>query len=60
MVDFDPFPGHFTSTGPNQFLVRAAGGVGINTNAPSPGRADGSGHTRSGTLTFGSVRPRAR
>jgi hypothetical protein len=24
----------FTSTGPNQFLVRATGGVGINTNAP--------------------------
>ena len=24
----------FTSTGPNQFLVNAAGGVGINTNAP--------------------------
>jgi hypothetical protein len=24
----------FVSTGPNQFLVRAAGGVGINTNAP--------------------------
>ena len=27
----------FQSTGPNQFLVRAAGGVGINTNAPVPG-----------------------
>lgn len=25
----------FTSTGPNQFLIRAAGGVGINTNAPT-------------------------
>ena len=25
----------FVSTGPNQFLVRATGGVGINTNAPS-------------------------
>jgi hypothetical protein len=25
----------FTSTGPNQFLIRASGGVGINTNAPS-------------------------
>jgi len=25
----------FTSTGPNQFLIRAAGGVGINTNSPS-------------------------
>jgi hypothetical protein len=27
----------FTSTGPNQFLIRASGGVGINTNAPRPG-----------------------
>lgn len=25
----------FQSTGPNQFLIRAAGGVGINTNAPT-------------------------
>jgi hypothetical protein len=25
----------FVSTGPNQFLIRAQGGVGINTNAPS-------------------------
>jgi hypothetical protein len=25
---------YFTSTGPNQFLIRAAGGVGIQTNAP--------------------------
>jgi hypothetical protein len=25
----------FTSTGPNQFLIRAGGGVGINTNAPA-------------------------
>ena len=25
----------FTSTGPNQFLIRATGGVGIGTNAPS-------------------------
>jgi hypothetical protein len=24
----------FVSTGPNQFLIRAAGGIGINTNAP--------------------------
>lgn len=31
-ADFNPAP--FTSTGPNQFLIRAAGGVGINTNAP--------------------------
>ena len=27
----------FNSTGPNQFLIRAAGGVGINTNSPTPG-----------------------
>jgi hypothetical protein len=27
--------GSFISTGPNQFLVRASGGVGINTNNPS-------------------------
>ncbi len=25
----------FTSTGPNQFLIRAGGGVGVNTNSPS-------------------------
>jgi hypothetical protein len=30
----DVQPGAFASSGPNQFLVRAAGGVGINTNAP--------------------------
>ncbi len=29
----------FVSTGPRQFLVRAAGGVGINTNAPAAGMA---------------------
>jgi hypothetical protein len=33
----DNQPAVFTSSGPNQFLVRAAGGVGINT--PSPGSA---------------------
>jgi hypothetical protein len=27
----------FQTTGPNQFLVRATGGVGINTTSPSPG-----------------------
>jgi hypothetical protein len=42
----------FTSTGPNQFLVRAAGGVGINTNAPSPG---GLTVAAPGKLTFGAV-----
>lgn len=29
----------FTSTGPNQFLVRASGGFGINTNSPQIGAA---------------------
>jgi len=29
-----PFQDYFTSTGPNQFLIRASGGVGIGTNAP--------------------------
>jgi hypothetical protein len=29
----------FTSTGPNQFLVRAGGGVAINTNTPATGAA---------------------
>jgi len=28
-------PNFFSSTGPNQYLIRAAGGVGINTNAPT-------------------------
>jgi hypothetical protein len=31
----DSAPGSFVSTGPNQFLVRAAGGVGINKNNPA-------------------------
>lgn len=30
----------FTSTGNNQFLIRATGGVGINTNTPAPGLFD--------------------
>jgi hypothetical protein len=42
--------GPFTSTGPNQFLVRAAGGVGINTTAPLPG---GLTLGAPGKLTFG-------
>jgi len=33
----------FTSTGPDQFLIRAAGGVGINTNSPN-----GTLHVQSG------------
>jgi len=31
--------GAFASTGPNQFLVRAAGGMAVNTNTPSAGAA---------------------
>jgi hypothetical protein len=31
----DSTPGVFTSTGPDQFLVRASGGVGIGTESPS-------------------------
>jgi len=30
---------NFVSTGPNQFLVRAAGGMAINTNTPAPNTA---------------------
>jgi hypothetical protein len=40
----------FTSTGPNQFLVRASGGVGIGTNAPVAGNGN---LTVAGTLSFG-------
>ena len=29
-------PNYFTSTGPNQFLINATGGVGINTDSPDP------------------------
>jgi trimeric autotransporter adhesin len=47
-------PGHgedpFVSTGPRQFLIRAAGGVGINTNSPSPA---GLTLADPGKLTFG-------
>jgi hypothetical protein len=35
LVWADTTPEGFTSTGPNQFLIRAYGGVGINTNAPA-------------------------
>ena len=40
----------FQSTGPNQFLVRAGGGVGINTTTPFPG---GLTVGAPGKLTFG-------
>jgi hypothetical protein len=40
----------FVSTGPNQFLIRSAGGVGINTNAPVPGALT---IAPPGKLTFG-------
>ncbi len=43
----------FESTGPNQFLIRAAGGVGINTNAPAAGTAlDVNGPVRVQSLQF--------
>ncbi len=40
----------FLSTGPNQFLIRAGGGVGINTNTPTPG---GLSIANPGKLAFG-------
>lgn len=42
----------FQSTGPSQFLIRAAGGVGINTTSPSPG---GLTIAPPGKLTFGAT-----
>jgi len=39
---------NFVSTGPNQFLVRAAGGMAINTNTPTPGSA----LTVNGSMSF--------
>ena len=42
----------FQSTGPNQFLVRAGGGVGINTTSPAPG---GLTVGAPGKLTFGAA-----
>jgi hypothetical protein len=40
----------FISTGPRQFLIRAAGGVGINTNTPTPG---GLSIANPGKVSFG-------
>jgi hypothetical protein len=46
----------FTSTAINQFLIRATGGVGINTNNPSGFALNVAGNTRvSGMLQSGSV-----
>jgi hypothetical protein len=43
----------FLSTGPNQFLIRAGGGVGINTNAPAvPLDVDGVIRSRTGGFRF--------
>ena len=54
---------NFTSTGPNQFLVRAAGGMAINTNTPAAstsltvaGNTSMQGNTStSGNVSFGLV-----
>ncbi|MCC6562247.1 MAG: hypothetical protein IT478_12880, partial [Xanthomonadales bacterium] len=50
---------NFVSTGPNQFLIRAQGGVAINTNAPEVGAAltvAGNAVVQSpGALSFGSA-----
>ena len=43
----------FISTGPNQFLVRASGGVGINTNAPAAGTLDVNGQVVIDQKNFG-------
>ena len=46
---------NFISTGPNQFLIRAAGGVGINKNTPAAGALDVAGNIlASGTIKSGS------
>lgn len=60
----DAQPADFVSTGPDQFLVRATGGMAINTNTPSAGasltvngatRLDGNlSVAPSGALSFGS------
>ncbi len=45
----------FVSTGPNQFLIRAAGGVGVNTNAPGFAlEVSGSADTEIGIRSTGS------
>ena len=42
----------FTSTGPDQFLIRAAGGVGIGTNAPTDAILDVEGDIRTRRLVI--------
>ncbi len=53
----DSNPGYFVSTGPNQFLVRAAGGMAINTNTPAVGAAltvnGNAAISTTGSLSFG-------
>lgn len=59
----DAVGGEFASTGPNQFLVSAAGGMAINTNTPAAstsltvaGNTSLQGNTdTTGNVTFGSV-----
>jgi hypothetical protein len=52
-ADYAPPFAFFTSTGPNQFLIRAGGGVGINTNAPAfPLDVDGIIRSRQGGFRF--------
>ncbi len=59
----DAVGGEFASTGPNQFLVSAAGGMAINTNTPAAGTSlTVAGNTSlqgntdtTGNVTFGSV-----
>jgi hypothetical protein len=43
---------NFQSSGPNQFLIRAAGGVGVNTNAPDANSLTVNGLVRSMTGGF--------
>ncbi len=52
---------NFTSTGPNQFLIRASGGVGINNNNPVGGALDVSGNGLfSGSVGIGTFIPQAK
>jgi hypothetical protein len=58
----DSTPAGFSSTGPNQFLIRAGGGVAINTNQPAGGAAltvNGNA-SMAGTLAIGGGTPIAK